>query len=185
MRNLLCLTALALIRRVFVPAPPLPLVAAVRERAPRLLLLLVTAAAVEASLERLPDTPLAALGMLLGLVIAARLDEAGAVAVASALLHKGLPPWAVLAALAAGPLLRGPYDWRRIAASGAVVAAAALSRLLPQAQAAWDSRAPLSQQLAASPLGAAAACVLLLLALRSLWTQGARGWFSPLRHSRN
>ena len=31
-------------------------------------------------------------------------------------------------------------------------------------------------------LVASAAAVLVLLALRSLWMQGARGWFSPLRH---
>ena len=177
-----CLTVLAFIRRLFVPSPPLPLVSAIRERAPRLLLLLLSAAAIEASLTRLPDSPLAIAGMLLGLFIAARLDEAGAVAVASSLLHKGLPPAAVLAAMAAGPLARGPYDWRRIALSGALVAVAGLSRLLPQVQAEWDSRAPLLQQLSATPLGAAAAGILLLLALRSLWTQGARGWFSPLRH---
>ncbi|HEX4386872.1 MAG TPA: hypothetical protein VH083_28150 [Myxococcales bacterium] len=177
-----CLTVLAFVRRIFLPAPPLPLIDCVRERAPRLLLLLLSAAAVEASLTHLPDSPLAIAGMLLGIFIAARLDEAGAVAVASSLLHKGLPPAAVLAALAAGPLLRGPYDWRRIALSFALVAGAAVSRLLPQVQAGWDSRAPLLQQLSSSPLGACAAAILVVLALRSLWTQGARGWFSPLRH---
>jgi hypothetical protein len=69
--------------------------------------------------------------MLIALLIAARLDEAGAIAVASALLHEGLPPTAVVAALAIGPLARRPF---------------------------------------------------LLLALRSVWNQGVRGWFSPLRH---
>ena len=155
---------------------------AVRERAPRLLLLLMAAAAIEASLERLPDSPLATAVMLFVLLLAARLDEAGAVAVASTLLHKGLPPAAVLAALAAGPLVRAPLQWRRIASSAVLVGAAALWRLLPQSRSAWDSREALAAQLTASPLAAAAAAILLWLALRSVWTQGVRGWFSPLRH---
>jgi hypothetical protein len=37
-------------------------------------------------------------------------------------------------------------------------------------------------QVASSPLGAVAAAVLVGLALATLWSEGARGWFSPLRH---
>jgi zinc transporter ZupT len=155
---------------------------AVRVRAPRLLLLLIAAAAIELSLDRLSDSPAVAIGLLVALLIAARLDEAGAVAVASPLLHKGLPPAAVLAALALGALARGPFEWQRTALSAAVIAAAGFSHWLQRTPSSWDLRAPLANQIAASPLGAVAAAALILLALHSLWMQGVRGWFIPLRH---
>jgi len=174
----ICLMVLAALRLTSSRGPPLSPVAAVRERGPRFLLLLVAAAAIESSLDRLPATPLGVLGVAIAVAVAARLDEAGAVLIAAAVLHQGFAPLAVLAGLAIGPIA---LDWKRIALSAAVVAAAtrvvSFRPLLP-----WDLRNGLGAQLTSSPLAAAAAVVVVALALRSLWTQGARGWFSPLRH---
>jgi hypothetical protein len=178
-----CAGLLAAVRLVHWPEPRMGPVEAVREHGPRIFLLLVAAAAIETSFERLPVAPLSQAGVVLALALAARLDEAGAVAVAAALLHKGLPAPAVLAALALGPLVRRQPDKLRLILSGAVVGAAAWTGLLvSKPVVAWDSRSPMGEMLSASPIGAAAAAVILLLALRSLWMQGARGWFSPLRH---
>ncbi|HEY2028480.1 MAG TPA: hypothetical protein VGH20_04640 [Myxococcales bacterium] len=173
-----CLMVLASLRLTGWRAPPLSPVAAVRERGPRFFLLLVAAAAIESSFDRLPTTPLGIAGVVIAVAVAARLDEAGAVLIAAAVLHQGFAPLAVLAGLALGPVT---LDWKRLALSAAVVAAATrvvvFRPLLP-----WDLRSGLSAQVTASPLAAAAAVVVVVLALRSLWTQGARGWFSPLRH---
>ena len=46
-------------------------------------------------------------------------------------------------------------------------------------------RGALAGQLAASPLAAASSVVLVALALATLWSAGARGWFAPLRHGPN
>ena len=43
-------------------------------------------------------------------------------------------------------------------------------------------RLALRAQAVASPFAAASAAVLVLAALATLWTAGARGWFAPLRH---
>lgn len=174
-----CLMVLASLRLTGMRAPPLSPVDAVRERGPRFFLLLVAAAAIDSSLDRLPSTPWGVLGVVVAVAVAARLDEAGAVVIAAAVLHQGFAPLAVLAGLALGPL--ASFDWKRVALSAAVVAAGtrvvSFRPMLP-----WDFRTGLGAQVTASPIGAAAAVVVVVLALRSLWTQGARGWFSPLRH---
>ena len=42
--------------------------------------------------------------------------------------------------------------------------------------------AALGAQALASPFGAAAALVLVAMAVATLWSEGVRGWFAPLRH---
>jgi hypothetical protein len=177
-----CLTVLALVRRVFVPSPPASLTEALRERGPRIFVLLVAAAVLQ-TVARLPDSPLATLGFLFALFIAARLDEAGAVALAFSLLGKGLSPALALVALAAGPLARPPFSPGRAALSAAVALAGVFVVGLYQPYAAaFGLRDSIAAQVAASPWGCAAAVTLLLFAFRGVWMQGARGWFAPLRH---
>src|SRR6266481_1407015 len=139
---------------------------------------------------------------LLLLVLSARLDEAGAVAVAAVLVHKGLDPGLAVALLALGPVTRAPL-LPTLAAKGRMLAAAALAvegavalaadrllslwGVLAGAPAVADqilrpARASLSAQVLASPLGALSALVLVAVALVTLWSAGARGWFAPLRH---
>ena len=43
---------------------------------------------------------------------------------------------------------------------------------------------PVAAQIAASPFGAVSAAMLIAIALATLWREGARGWFAPLRHGR-
>jgi hypothetical protein len=43
-------------------------------------------------------------------------------------------------------------------------------------------RDPVSAQVAAFPACAAAAAALIAITLATLWREGARGWFAPLRH---
>jgi hypothetical protein len=140
--------------------------------------------------------------LLLLLAFAARLDEAGAVAVAAVFVRKGLDPGLAVALLALGPLTRAAL-LRTLAARGRLLGAAALilqcavalaagrllsvSGVLAGAPAAAEQglsgvRGALAGQVAASPLEAAAAVVLVALALATLWSAGARGWFAPLRH---
>ncbi len=135
------------------------------------------------------------LAMAVGLLLCARLDEAGAVAVAAVLLHKGFNPVVAVAMLSIGPFTRRPlmramreknrFLWLGVVAvvwlfawKGGLVARAA-----PVARAVLAGlRDPVSAQAASSPLGAASAAVLIALALATLWTAGVRGWFAPLRH---
>ena len=167
---------------------------AIRRRAPPLLALLFGAAGLEVSTPALPSHPLAALALALAVVLCARLDEAGAVAVAAVLVHKGLDPALAVALLAIGPFTRagllrasrrrlgwaalawfvvGTLAWR----TGALASAGAL------ASSALDGvRNPIAAQAAASPIGSASALALIAIALETLWTAGVRGWFAPLRH---
>lgn len=191
------------------PPPPettgaLPeLLAEVRHRAPPLLALLVVAAGLEASTPLLPQgiVPLAMLAA--ALLLAARLDDAGAVAVAAVLVRKGFDPGIAMALVALGPLTR-TASLRALAARARFRGVAALSilalfalgagRLLsisgllsrakPAADGAFASlRDSLFAQVAATPLGAASAALLIGIALTTLWSAGVRGWFAPLRHS--
>ena len=191
------------------PPPPettgaLPeLLAEVRHRAPPLLALLVVAAGLEASTPLLPQgiVPLATLGA--ALLLAARLDEAGAVAVAAVLVRKGFDPGIAVALVALGPLTR-TASLRALAARARFRGVAALSilalfalgagkllsisgllsRAKPAADGAFASlRDSLFAQVAAAPLGAASAALLIGIALTTLWSAGVRGWFAPLRHS--
>ncbi|HZX93881.1 MAG TPA: hypothetical protein VFE90_05155, partial [Myxococcales bacterium] len=133
--------------------------------------------------------------------LGARLDEAGGVMLAAVLVGKGLDPGLTVAFLAVGAatrgrLIRGIFDGRRpraIALLAGCVAAVAAGKLLATAGALATSQAAAAgvlrdavsavpEQVAASPLRAAAAAVLVLLALATLWSEGVRGWFAPLRH---
>jgi hypothetical protein len=174
---------------------------AVRTRAPRLLLLLIAAAGLQVSARSLPDHPLSFAILLLIVGLGARLDEAGGVMLAAVLVGKGLDPGLTVAFLAVGAatrgrLIRGIFDGRRpraIALLAGCVAAVAAGKLLATAGALATSQAAAAgvlrdavsavpEQVAASPLRAAAAAVLVLLALATLWSEGVRGWFAPLRH---
>ena len=178
------------------------LVASVGKRGPAMLALLLAAAALELSSNEFPASRIAGGTLLVLLVLSARLDEAGAVAVAAVLVHKGLDPGLAVALLALGPVTRAPLV-STPGAKGRMLAAAALAvegavalaagRLLSLwgglagAPAVADqilraARAALSAQVVASPFGAVSAFVLLGVALATLWSSGARGWFAPLRH---
>ena len=139
---------------------------------------------------------------ILLLVLSARLDEAGGAAIAAVLVHKGLDAGLAAALLALGPLTRGAFlralgTRGRLAGAATVAVEAALalaaarllslSGWLAGAPVAADqllraSRAALLPQAVASPFAAVSALVLLALALSTLWSAGARGWFAPLRH---
>jgi hypothetical protein len=166
---------------VGVPSPAASLTEALRERGPRIFVLLVAAAVLQ-TVARLPDSPLATVGFLVALFIAARLDEAGAVALSFSLVSKGLPPALALVALAAGPLARPPFSAGRAALSFAVALGGVFVVGLYQPHAAFGASDSIAAQVAASPWGCAAAVALLLFAFRSVWMEGARGWFAPLRH---
>ena len=71
-------------------------------------------------------------------------------------------------ALGAGKLLSSSG----VLAGAQVVASSALH----------DVRDAFGAQASASPLGTAAAFILVALALATLWSEGVRGWFAPLRH---
>lgn len=200
--------ALALpIARAFPAPPPAPgvvadVVAAARERAPPLLALLILAAGLEVSTGVLPSGLVSLTVLAVVIAGAARLDEAGAVALAAVLVHKGFDPGLAVALVAIGPLTRTKLvrtlaqgSSRRAGAALAVIAVAALAagglisasgiaaRAVPAASHALGSlRDPVAAQAAGSPLGAASAAVLIAIALATLWTAGVRGWFAPLRH---
>ena len=178
------------------------LVGSVRQRAPPMLALLMVAAGLEIGCRSFPTSLPAAAMLLLALVLSARLDEAGAVAIAAVLVGKGLDPGLAVAGLAFGPLTRAALA-RAVSARGRMrgavalaiecAAAAVAARLLSATgvlagapavaeQALQPARAAFGEQLAASPLGAASALVLVALALATLWSAGVRGWFAPLRH---
>ena len=183
------------------PQPAAPeLVSIVRQRAPSLLALLMAAAGLELSATSFPGPSLAAGALLVALVLAARLDDAGAVAVAAVLVHKGLDPAIAVALLALGPLTRSTlvraFGGRSRAAlamvleCGAALGAAKLlsaSGALAGARSAaghalQNVRSGLGLQLLESPSAAAACLILVALALVTLWSEGVRGWFAPLRH---
>jgi hypothetical protein len=164
----------------------------VRLRAPSLLALLVVAAGLEVSTPVFPAHVVPATALAVGLLLCARLDEAGAVAVAAVLVRKGMDPSLALALLVAGPFTRRALMKLRtwLLPAAALVALAAgrvLSGVLAQAQPAAAHalaavRDSTAAQAAASPLGAASTAVLIAIALATLWTAGVRGWFAPLRH---
>jgi hypothetical protein len=178
------------------------MLAAVRARAPALLTLLMAAGGLEVSTRAFPGALIPAAALVAIVALAARLDEAGAAAVAAVLVHKGLDPGIAIALLAIGPLTRTGYiralmDRRRAAGIAIVAAEVAvtlmagrllsLSGALASAPAAADQamagvRDALGVQAASSPFGAAAGLILIALAIATLWSQGVRGWFAPLRH---
>jgi hypothetical protein len=71
-------------------------------------------------------------------------------------------------ALAAGKVL---------AASGALASAQAAATAALR-----NIGESLPDQVASSPLATAAAVVVIGAALATLWSEGVRGWFTPLRH---
>jgi hypothetical protein len=175
---------------------------AVRARAPALLTLLMAAAGLEVSTSVLPTLLVPAAALVAIVALAARLDEAGAVAVAAVLVGKGLDAGIALALLALGPLTRTSFI-RALAARGrqtaaAIVVAESAAALLfgwllsssgvlrtaapAVEQALRNVRDPLGAQVTSSPLGVAAAVILLALVAATLWSEGVRGWFAPLRH---
>ena len=177
------------------------LVAIVRQRAPSLLTLTVAAAGLEVSMESFPTSLVARAALLAVIVLAARLDEAGAVAVAAVLVGKGLDPGVAVALLALGPLTRSAVARamaRRLAGARAILAvevvvavgAGKLALRLRGAgrgagrgrQALHDVRNAFAAQVAAAPFGVVAATILVAVALATLWSEGVRGWFAPLRH---
>jgi hypothetical protein len=186
------------------PARPVgaELVAAIRARAPALLTLAIAAAVLEVSAGEFPRSFVPAGALLLVLAFCARLDEAGAVMVAAVLVRKGLDPGIAIALLACAPLTRPAMvralGWRGRAAAAAAIAlecggAIAVGRVLSASgvlagvpavvnQALRGVGESLSVQVASSPLATAAAVVLVALALATLWSEGVRGWFAPLRH---
>ena len=182
--------------------PVVEMVDLVRQRAPALVALVLGAAGLEVSAHAFPTSFVPAAALLVLLALAARLDEAGAMAIAAVLVRKGLDPGIAVGVLALGPLTRGAL-FRTLAARGRTVAAAAI---LVEAVAALAAGKVISlsgviatapvvaelalrglrdtfvEQVASSPLSAAAALILVALALATLWSEGVRGWFSPLRH---
>jgi hypothetical protein len=198
------LLSLPLARSFRADSPPRPavleIVATVRERAPAMLMLMVAAAALEVSAGAHPSfVPAAAL--LLAVALCARLDEAGAMVIAAVLIRKGLDPGMAIAALCCGPVTRAAMV-RALAGLGRATAAAmalgcavavAAGRLLSVSgglaavsgvanQAMRGVQEPLAAQVASSPLATATAVVLVALAIATLWSEGVRGWFAPLRH---
>ncbi len=174
----------------------------VRTRAPPLFMLLVAAASLEVSAAAFPSNPFAATALLVAIALAARLDDAGAVLLAAVLVRKGLDPGFAIAMLVIGPitrtaLLRDLAARRRgfaaaiFAGQFAVSLAAgkllAASGALASAQAAATAALrnigeSLPDQVTSSPLATAAAVVVIGAALATLWSEGVRGWFTPLRH---
>jgi hypothetical protein len=152
-------------------------------------------------MDSFPTSFLATAALLAVVALAARLDEAGAMAVGAVLIGKGLDPGIAVSLLALGPLTRSAAA-RALGDKPATAAGALLlegifalaggkllsiSGALAGAQAAvqhalQNVRGETGAQVASSPLGAVAAAVLVGLALATLWSEGARGWFSPLRH---
>jgi hypothetical protein len=178
------------------------LAAAVRVRAPPLFMLSIAAAGLDVSARSFPTGPLAVLALCAVIALAARLDDAGAALIAAVLVRKGLDPGVAVALLAIGPITRAALvrllaDRGRLRAAAEVVIASAaalgIGELLSSAGALRGARAgaaaalqhlgePLSAQVAASPVAAAAAAILIAAALGTLWSEGVRGWFTPLRH---
>ena len=178
------------------------MLAVVRARAPALLTLLMAASGLEVSTPAFPGDLVPAAALVAIVALAARLDEAGAAAVAAVLVRKGLDPGIAIALLAIGPLtrtgfIRAVVEGRRVAGPAILAGetAAALiagwllsfSGALAAAPAAADQamrglRDSLGMQAASSPFGVAAGLILLGLAIATLWSQGVRGWFAPLRH---
>ena len=121
-----------------------------------------------------------------GLAVAARLDEAGAVAIAAILVRHGMHPAFAVIVMIIGTTLRRFSLQRWLAASAAALGAFWLSAA-PRGPVIFDLfalRDPVSAQVSASPAGAASAAVLIAMVLTTLWREGARGWFAPLRHGR-
>jgi hypothetical protein len=199
---LLSLPIARLFRVAEAPRPvPAELVAVVRQRAPALLTLTLAAAGLWVSMDSFPTSFLATAALLAVVALAARLDEAGAMAVGAVLIGKGLDPGIAVSLLALGPLTRSAAA-RALGDKPATAAGALLlegifalvggkllsiSGALAGAQTAvqhalQNVRGEMGAQVASTPLGAVAAAVLVGLALATLWSEGARGWFSPLRH---
>ncbi len=178
------------------------LIAAVRVRAPPLLMLSIAAAGLEVSARSFPSHPLPAAALCLAVVLAARLDDAGAGLIAAVLVRKGLDPGLAIALLAVGPVTRAALVRVRVArgrvralAEVTIASAATLAvgKLFSAAGALRSAHAtaagalqhlgePVPAQVAAAPVAAAAVAVLVFAALGTLWSQGVRGWFAPLRH---
>lgn len=160
---------------------PLSLLVPVRtfaERAPRILAVLACAAAVEVLVPHgtVQGAQLAA--TLAVVALGGLLEDAGAVAIAAAAVHCGVPLPLSLAALVAAQGARGvrrKVPLRALAAAAAAgFAVAVAAGYVPSSRVAWlgDPRA-----------GLLCAIALAALSLALLWNTGVRGFFVPLRHS--
>jgi hypothetical protein len=165
-----------------------------------MLALLMAAAGLEVSTRSFPSSPIAAFALIAAVALAARLDEAGGVTVAAVLVHKGLDPGIAVALLAFGPLTRAALVravGKRSRAAVALILGCAVAlgagRVLSGAgalsgaqiaagRALKDVHDGFAAQVTSSPLSAIAAVILLAVALATLWSEGVRGWFAPLRH---
>jgi hypothetical protein len=164
----------------------------VAERGPPMLALLVIAAGLDVAVLSVPMRSAEGVLLLAGVALAARLDPAGAVAVAAVLVRKGLDPGLTVAMLAIGPGTRAfaaAEPPRRAGAFVFACVAVAAGWLLSRSgflagRALAPERSSVAEQLAASPFAAISAAILLALALATLWNAGVRGWFAPLRHDR-
>ena len=96
-------------RRIDAPRPPVfaGLLFGIRQHGPPLLLLLAVAAALEVTAPTLPAGPFSRIVLALALLFAARLDQAGAVAVAAVLVRRGFDPGLAIALVALGPATSG------------------------------------------------------------------------------
>lgn len=176
------------------PAIPLELLAGMRQRGPALLFLSIAAAGLSVTTHPFPAEWAPAAGLMLGLALAARLDEAGGVLIAGVLVERGLDPGIAIALLASGPATRSAslrfLRLRILGVAGLAIGAGwGLSRTgalssapIAAEQALAGLHTSLRDQALASPLGAASCAVLLAIAAMTLWNAGARGWFVPLRH---
>ena len=180
------------------PPPVLAgLLFSVRQHGPPLLLLLAIAAGLEVSTSALPAGFIKQLALSLALLLAARLDVAGAVAVTAVLVRKGFDPGLAIALVALGPMTSGALESLRRAGRrtvvlrftlfAAIALGATLSGLLTPEHPAIDrafalARHPFGAQFAGSPLSAASAVILFAIAIATVWEAGVRGWFAPLRH---
>jgi hypothetical protein len=183
--------------------PAAELLESVSQRGPSFLLLLMIAAALHVSMPAvLSDSPLWAILLLAGVLLGARLDQAGAVLLAAVLATRMLAPSVLVALLVLGPFTRGEIVRAVSVKSRARGVATLICLFLVAVGAGWAvslaglgfdwfaaaghalSRAgePVAMQIASAPFGAASAAVLIAVALGTLWRAGVRGWFAPLRH---
>lgn len=168
-------------------------------RGPWLAILLVLAGSVQILAPARWFADLGASGLLLIAVLlgaAAQASASGAVLVACALVHRGLPAELAVPFLSLGalPVRRTPLLRSLLGAALGIAAALAAGALLTRtgllrsaAQVASQvfARAadPFVVQVASAPLAAACAALVVAIAVALAFRSGVRGWFAPLRHA--
>ena len=160
-----------------------------RRRAPWLLAALVGAASVDAlAPASLPREPWV-VALLLTVLLAARIDVAGAALIAAVLVGKGVPAGLAVALVAGGALLHlAPIRFARMGVAGAAAACIAVAVVagrwgFPVSSSPLAGAAlPVVAQLQARPAQAIAAFLLAMLLAATVWGSGVRGWFAPFRH---